>query len=63
MSYQIPSAVIPYVAKSQEQLKSLGLFRDKVDGKPAMSTWGAIDSALNELKTFRESTAPEPRKL
>jgi len=57
--YQIPSAVVPAITSVQENMKRLGLFKDKVNGRPLISTWEAVESALRELETLRQLNEPK----
>ena len=56
MGYQVPSAIIPAITRTQDRMKAMGLFKDKVDGKPVLSTWEAVEAALRELKARRDGT-------
>ena len=53
MNYQIPKALLPNITRTQDKLKELGLFKDKVNGNPALTTWEAVESSLAELESWR----------
>lgn len=53
MSYLIPSNVMPLVREVQRNLLAAGFSPGPIDGKPGVSTFNAMQSALDELRAMR----------
>lgn len=60
---RIDKTLQPVVTRVQDRMQRLSLFRDKVNGLAGISTWEAVDSALNELEESRKLRPPTMKSL